>query len=56
VLSFFFGCNQVEYFDWLAEQVGEPRLETRRWEMYERAIKCIWSLDDSYRDRWDEEQ
>jgi hypothetical protein len=41
----------VEYFDWLADQVGEPRLEARRWEMYERAIKCIWSLDDSYRDR-----
>ncbi|KAM0824248.1 hypothetical protein ACQ4PT_070334 [Festuca glaucescens] len=42
----------VEYMDWLAEQVGEPRLEARRQEMYERAVKRIWSLDGGYRDRW----
>ncbi|KAK3157099.1 hypothetical protein QOZ80_2AG0116150 [Eleusine coracana subsp. coracana] len=46
----------VEYFNWLAEQVEEPHLETRRYEMYEKAIKCIWSLDESYRDRWDEQE
>ncbi|TVU31756.1 hypothetical protein EJB05_23456 [Eragrostis curvula] len=46
----------VEYLDWLADQVGEPRLEPRHSEMYEKVIKCIWSLDDSYRDRWDDEE
>ncbi|OEL15438.1 Flavin-containing monooxygenase FMO GS-OX-like 2 [Dichanthelium oligosanthes] len=46
----------VEYMNWLAEQVGEPQLEARRRDMYERALKCIWSLDDRYRDRWDEEE
>lgn len=44
----------VEYMDWLAEQVGEPQLEARRRELYERALRCIWSLDDAYRDRWEE--
>jgi hypothetical protein len=43
----------VEYMDWLAEQVGEPPLEARRREMYERALECIWSLDGGYRDRWE---
>ncbi|KAK3153262.1 hypothetical protein QOZ80_2BG0169920 [Eleusine coracana subsp. coracana] len=46
----------VEYFNWLADQVGEPHLEARRYEMYEKAIKCILSLDESYRDRWDEQE
>ena len=45
--------RQVEYMDWLAEQVGEPRLEARRREMYERALECIWSLDGGYRDQGD---
>jgi len=47
---------QVEYMNWLADQVGEPHLEARRHEMYERALRCIWSLDDRYRDRWEEEE
>lgn len=42
----------VEYMDWLAEQVGELRLEAWRREMYETALGCIWSLDGGYRDRW----
>ena len=42
--------------NWLADQVGEPHLEARRHEMYERALRCIWSLDDRYRDRWEEEE
>ncbi|CAN6324609.1 unnamed protein product [Urochloa humidicola] len=46
----------VEYMDWLADQVGEPHLEARRRDVYERAIKCIWSLDDRYRDRWEDEE
>ncbi|CAL4940547.1 unnamed protein product [Urochloa decumbens] len=46
----------VEYMDWLADQVGEPHLEARRREVYERAIKCIWSLDDRYRDQREEEE
>ncbi|CAD6212011.1 unnamed protein product [Miscanthus lutarioriparius] len=45
----------VEYLNWLADQVGEPHLEPRRCEMYEKALKCIWSLDEGYRDRWEEE-
>jgi len=47
---------QVEYMNWLADQVGEPHLEARRKEVYERALRCIWSLDDRYRDRWEEEE
>ncbi|XP_062201414.1 flavin-containing monooxygenase FMO GS-OX-like 2 [Phragmites australis] len=35
----------VEYLNWLADQVGEPHLEERRCEMYEKALKRIWSLD-----------
>jgi len=46
----------VEYMNWLADQVGEPHLEARRKEVYERALRCIWSLDDRYRDRWEEEE
>ncbi|KAL6906417.1 hypothetical protein ACP4OV_004018 [Aristida adscensionis] len=46
----------VEYMNWLADQVGEPRVEARRCEVYEKAHKCIWSLDGRYRDRWDEEE
>uniref|UniRef100_A0A0E0MAK1 Flavin-containing monooxygenase n=1 Tax=Oryza punctata TaxID=4537 RepID=A0A0E0MAK1_ORYPU len=46
----------VEYMDWLAAQVGEPPMEARRREMYEKALRCIWSLDDSYRDSWEEEE
>ncbi|KAL6642721.1 hypothetical protein ACP70R_020902 [Stipagrostis hirtigluma subsp. patula] len=46
----------VEYMNWLADQVGKPRLEARRCEMYEKALKCIWSLDERYRDRWEEEE
>nr|CAB3500189.1 unnamed protein product [Digitaria exilis] len=46
----------VEYVNWLADQVGEPHLDARRCDMYERALKCIWSLDDRYRDRWEEEE
>jgi hypothetical protein len=38
--------------DWLAAQVGEPRMEARRGEMYKRAVEGIWSLDGGYRDRW----
>lgn len=42
--------------DWLADQVGEPRLEARRCEMYEKALECIRSMDEEgYRDRWEEE-
>nr|CAB3495299.1 unnamed protein product [Digitaria exilis] len=46
----------VEYVNWLADQVGEPHLDARLCDMYERALKCIWSLDDRYRDRWEEEE
>ncbi|KAJ1296322.1 hypothetical protein BS78_01G291300 [Paspalum vaginatum] len=45
----------VEYLDWLADQVGEPHLEAWRSEMYEETLRCIWSLDESYRDRWEGE-
>ncbi|KAF0928667.1 hypothetical protein E2562_006099 [Oryza meyeriana var. granulata] len=45
----------VEYMDWLAAQAGEPPMEARRRELYEKALRCIWSLDDSYRDSWEEE-
>jgi hypothetical protein len=45
----------VEYMDWLAEQVGEPPLEAWMREMYDRALKCIWSLDGGYRDGWERE-
>jgi hypothetical protein len=38
--------------NWLAGQVGEPRMEAQRQAMYERAVECIWSLDGGYRDRW----
>uniref|UniRef100_K4A8F6 Flavin-containing monooxygenase n=1 Tax=Setaria italica TaxID=4555 RepID=K4A8F6_SETIT len=46
----------VEYMNWLADQVGEPHLEARRRDVYDRVLKCIWSLDDRYRDRWEEEE
>ncbi|XP_066161107.1 flavin-containing monooxygenase FMO GS-OX-like 2 isoform X4 [Oryza sativa Japonica Group] len=46
----------VEYMDWVAAQVGEPPMEARRREIYEKALRCIWSLDDSYRDSWEEEE
>ncbi|EAZ16930.1 hypothetical protein OsJ_32412 [Oryza sativa Japonica Group] len=48
--------RQVEYMDWVAAQVGEPPMEARRREIYEKALRCIWSLDDSYRDSWEEEE
>ncbi|XP_015697074.2 flavin-containing monooxygenase FMO GS-OX-like 2 isoform X2 [Oryza brachyantha] len=46
----------VEYMDWVAAQVGEPPMEARRRELYEKALRCIWSMDDSYRDKWEEEE
>uniref|UniRef100_A0A0D9XM99 Flavin-containing monooxygenase n=1 Tax=Leersia perrieri TaxID=77586 RepID=A0A0D9XM99_9ORYZ len=46
----------VEYMDWLAAQVGEAPVEERRREMYEKALRCIWSMDDSYRDNWEKEE
>ncbi|KAG0549909.1 hypothetical protein BDA96_01G294900 [Sorghum bicolor] len=45
----------VEYLNWLADQVGETHVEPRRSEMYEKALRCVWSLDEGYRDRWEEE-
>lgn len=45
----------VEYLNWVADQVGEAHLEPRKCEMYEKALKCVWSLDEGYRDRWEEE-
>ena len=47
--------GQVEYLNWLADQVGETHVEPRRSEMYEKALRCVWSLDEGYRDRWEEE-
>ncbi|CAL4932195.1 unnamed protein product [Urochloa decumbens] len=44
-----------EHMNWLADQVGEPRLEAWRLEMLEKAIRCAWSLDAGYRDRWEQE-
>ncbi|CAN6283973.1 unnamed protein product [Urochloa humidicola] len=38
-----------EHMDWLADQVGLPRLEAQRLEMLEKAIWCAWSLDERYR-------
>ncbi|WVZ57595.1 hypothetical protein U9M48_007959 [Paspalum notatum var. saurae] len=46
----------VEYLDWLADQVGEPHLEAWKSEMYEETLKRIWSLDEGYRDLWEEEE
>jgi hypothetical protein len=48
----FLCCEQAEHLDWLADQVGEPHLEARQGDVYDRVVKCIWSLDDRYRDRW----
>ncbi|KAG0549908.1 hypothetical protein BDA96_01G294800 [Sorghum bicolor] len=45
----------VEYLNWLADQVGEPHVEPWRYEMHEKALRCVWSLDVGYRDRWEEE-
>ncbi|VAH06147.1 unnamed protein product [Triticum turgidum subsp. durum] len=46
----------VEYMDWLAEQVGERRLEARRRDIYERALQRVWSLDGGYRDSCEDEE
>ncbi|TVU48867.1 hypothetical protein EJB05_00148, partial [Eragrostis curvula] len=43
-----------EYPDWLADQVGKTHLEPRHREMFEKAMKSLLSLDESYRDRWDQ--
>ena len=48
-------CDQEEHLNWLADQVGEPRLEAARLEMLEKAVRCAWSLDEGYRDRWEQE-
>ena len=47
--------DQEEHLNWLADQVGEPRLEAARLEMLEKAVRCAWSLDEGYRDRWEQE-
>ncbi|KAL5225433.1 hypothetical protein ABZP36_012072 [Zizania latifolia] len=45
----------AEHIYWLAAQVGEPPLEARRRNMYEKALRCIWTMDERYRDTWDDE-
>ncbi|PAN49125.2 hypothetical protein PAHAL_9G390000 [Panicum hallii] len=47
--------NWEEHLNWLADQVGEPRLEAARLEMLEKAVRCAWSMDEGYRDRWEQE-
>ncbi|CAL4923758.1 unnamed protein product [Urochloa decumbens] len=47
--------NWEEHMNWLADQVGEPRLEAWRLEMLEKAVRCALSLDERYRDRWEQE-
>ncbi|KAL6642720.1 hypothetical protein ACP70R_020901 [Stipagrostis hirtigluma subsp. patula] len=44
-----------EHMNWLADQVGEPHLDARRCEMFQKLFRCVLSLDERYRDRWDEE-
>jgi hypothetical protein len=42
--------DQEEHLNWLADQVGEPRLQAARLEMLEKAFRCAWSLDEGYRE------
>nr|CAB3486813.1 unnamed protein product [Digitaria exilis] len=46
----------VEYMNWLADQVGEPHLEPRRHDVYEKALMCVFSVDEGYRDKWNKEE
>ncbi|CAO2034708.1 unnamed protein product [Urochloa humidicola] len=42
----------VEYMNWLADQVGELHLETRRWDdVYEKALMRVCSQHEGYRDK-----
>ncbi|KAL6906420.1 hypothetical protein ACP4OV_004021 [Aristida adscensionis] len=45
-----------EHMNWLAEQVGDPHLDARRCEMFEKAIRCLVSLREGYTDRWEDEE
>ncbi|OEL15435.1 Flavin-containing monooxygenase FMO GS-OX-like 2 [Dichanthelium oligosanthes] len=44
-----------EHLNWLADQVGEPRLEAWRLEMLEKAARCALLLDEGYRDLWEQD-
>ncbi|KAF8697150.1 hypothetical protein HU200_036146 [Digitaria exilis] len=46
----------VGYMNWLADQVGEPHLEPRRRDVYEKALMCVFSVDEGYRDKWNKEE
>lgn len=45
----------VEHMNWLADQIGEPPLEARMCEVFGKVLSCVLSLDEAYRDRWEEE-
>jgi hypothetical protein len=42
--------------NWLAGQVGEPPLEPWKREMFDRVLGSILTLDEAYRDRWEQEE
>ncbi|KAL6906419.1 hypothetical protein ACP4OV_004020 [Aristida adscensionis] len=44
-----------EHMNWLADQVEEPHLDDRRRQMFVNLLSYIWSLDERYRDQWEEE-
>ncbi|CAD6204453.1 unnamed protein product [Miscanthus lutarioriparius] len=39
-----------------AEQVGEPTLEPWKCEMFDRVLGSIFTLEEAYRDRWEQER
>lgn len=45
----------AEHMSWLAEQVGEPPVEPWKCEMYDKVIASMLTLDEAYRDRWEQE-
>ncbi|WVZ57588.1 hypothetical protein U9M48_007954 [Paspalum notatum var. saurae] len=45
----------VEHMNWLADQVGEPPLEAQTCELFAKALTSVLSLDETYRDRWEQE-
>lgn len=49
------GRGQVDYLNWIAEQVGEPLLEHWRDQEVDRGYQRLATQSDTFRDKWDDD-